>query len=71
MNTELYLTIVGSFVTVDVLRNVVRLIERKRMKSKMDSLFSEIEATIKDIQSESRTDDKPRVRRNVLKPVKN
>ena len=39
MNTELYLTIVGSFVTVDVLRNVVRLIERKRMKSKMDSLF--------------------------------
>ena len=34
MNVELYLTIVGSFVTVDVLRNVVRLIERKRMKSK-------------------------------------
>ena len=50
---------------------ILRLIERKRMKSKMDSLFNEIEATIKDIQSESRTDDKPRVRRNVLKPVKN
>ena len=71
MNVELYLTIVGSFVTVDVFRNVVRLIERKRMKSKMDSLFKEIEETINDIKSESKTDDKPRVRRNILKPVKN
>lgn len=71
MNTELYLTIVGSFVTVDILRNLVRFIERKRVKSKMDLLFKEIEATIEDIKTESTIDDKPRVRRNILKPIKN
>lgn len=71
MNIELYLTLVGSFVTVDILRNLVRFIERKRVKSKMDELFKEIEATIEDIKTESAVDDKPRVRRNILKPIKN
>lgn len=68
---ELYLSITLAFITVDVLRNVVRYFENKRSRSKMDELFKEIEATINDIKAESKTDDKPRARRNVLKPVKN
>lgn len=71
MNIELYLTIVGSFVTVDILRNGIKYLQTRRVKSEMDRLFKEIEATINDMKSDSKIDDKPRVRRNILKPVKN
>lgn len=71
MNVELYLTIVGSFVTIDVIRNVIRYIETRRMKTKMNSLFSEIEKTIKDIKDDSTVESKPRTRRTPLKPVSN
>lgn len=71
MNIQLYLTIVAAFVTVDIYRDGIKYLRHRRVKTEMDRLFKEIEATINDIKSESKTDDKPRVRRNILKPVKN
>lgn len=71
MNIQLYLTIVAAFVTVDIYRDGMKYLRHRRVKTEMDRLFKEIEATINDIKSESKTDDKPRVRRNILKPVKN
>lgn len=67
MNVELYLTIVAAFVTVDLARNLVRYVQWKRTRSKMNSLFEEIEATIRDIKGEE-TPSKPRTtRRTPLK----
>ena len=71
MNIQLYLTIVAAFVTVDIYRDGMKYLRHRRVKTEMDRLFKEIEATINDIKSESKTDNKPRVRRNILKPVKN
>ena len=71
MNIQLYLTIVAAFVTVDIYRDGIKYLRHRRVKTEMDRLFKEIEATINDIKSESKTDDKPRVRRNILTPVKN
>ena len=71
MNIQLYLTIVAAFVTVDIYRDGIKYLRHRRVKTEMDRLFKEIEATINDIKSESKTDDKPRVHRNILKPVKN
>ena len=62
MNIQLYLTIVAAFVTVDIYRDGIKYLRHRRVKTEMDRLFKEIEATINDIKSESKTDDKPRVK---------
>ena len=57
MNIQLYLTIVAAFVTVDIYRDGMKYLRHRRVKTEMDRLFKEIEATINDIKSESKTDE--------------
>lgn len=70
MNVELYLTIVAAFITVDLTRNLVRYVQWKRTRSKMNSLFEEIEKTIRDIKDDTKEEPR-RTRRSPLKSVNN
>ena len=70
MNVELYLSIAGALLTVDLIRNTVRYLQWKHTRSKMNSLFEEIEKTISDIKSDSKEEPR-RTRRSPLKSVNN
>jgi len=70
MNLELYLSILASLLTYKVINTLIGYLQYRNHRSKMNSLFEEIEKTISDIKSDSQEEPR-RTRRSPLKSVNN
>lgn len=70
MNLELYLTVVASLLTYKAVNSLISYLQYRNTRSKMNSLFEEIEKTISDIKSDSQEEPR-RTRRFPLKSVNN
>lgn len=70
MNLELYLSVLASLLTYKAVNSLISYALYRRTRSKMNSLFEEIEKTISDIKSDSQEEPR-RTRRSPLKSVNN